>query len=329
MASRDEVRFLPSHGDMIWRSIQPGDLSAIKKLSRACLVADGGLIIGVEEDFVYENYFPDVSMGHSMAAIAPYGGDKLVACAALRSDHTPDEYRVSMLGQVHSAYRNHGLGTGLLKWGIETAGRLLKGCPSDRPHVMQVASEAFSASGERLLERNGFRPRYAAHVMSLDLHAPLPCSHMPRGVEFVGWEPELASQFFSVYQAAYRERPGFPDWSQEEWLEWLDVDDEDFRPSETLLAMHEGVPVGFIASAVLSEIDPTLMWVTQMGVSPEARGRGIGSALLGEAARRFQADAREQVQLDVAVDNQRAINVYERGGFRFIGRRGRYAKVLK
>jgi len=288
------------------------------------------LIIGVEEGFVRENYLP-TSPGQSMGAVDQSRGGKLVACAALRPNHTPDEYRVTMLGQVHSDYRNHGLGTGLLKWGIDIAGRLLRGCPSNRPYVVQVASEAFSASGERLLERTGFSPRYVAHVMSLDLRRPIPRSPMPSGVDFAGWQPELASQFYSVYQAAFRERlrPGFPTWSQEKWLEWLDIDDEGFRPSETLLAIHKGIPVGFIASAILSDIDPKLMWVTQMGVCPEMRGRGIGCALLGEAARRFQADAREEVQLDVAVDNERAIVVYKRVGFKSIGRRGRYAKALR
>ena len=330
MTFGDEVRFPPTHGDLIWRSVQPSDVSAVTDLSRVCLAADGGLIIAVEEGFVRENYLP-TPPGQSVAALDPAGSGKLLASAALRPDHALDEYRVSMLGQVHPFYRNRGLGTGLLKWGIDIAGRLLKSCPLDRPHVVQVASEAFSPSGERVLGRNGFGPRHVERVMSLDLRKPLTQLPMPRGVELASWRPELASQFFLVYQAAFRERlrPGFPAWSQEEWLEWLEVDGEGFRPSETLLAIHGGIPVGFIASAVLSEIEPRLMWVTQMGVQPEMRRRGIGSVLLSEATRRFQADASKEVQLDVAEDNARAINMYERLGFKFVGRRGRYVKALK
>jgi len=53
-----------------------------------------------------------------------------------------------------------------------------------------------------------------------------------------------------------------------------------------------------------------------MGVRPEARGRGIGSALLGTALRRLREQtAVEIVYLMVRADNKPALRLYRRHGF--------------
>ena len=123
----------------------------------------------------------------------------------------------------------------------------------------------------------------------------------------------------AVYQAAFRERPGYPDWGRERWIAWATGDD-DFRPEMSLLACHGDLPIGFIICAD--------RWITQVGVRPEWRQRGIGSALVVEALQRFQAAGGDHVLLDVSVDNPRAARVYTRLGFRRVGRRAIYVRVL-
>ncbi|MBU0496022.1 MAG: GNAT family N-acetyltransferase [Chloroflexi bacterium] len=132
----------------------------------------------------------------------------------------------------------------------------------------------------------------------------------------------MADQFFAVYQAAFRERqrPGYPGWSQEEWIAWLGTDDDDFRPELSLLASHDDLPVGFITCAD--------RWIIQMGVRPEWRERGIGSALLTKVLGCFRAAGGDQVLLDVNVNNPRAARVYTRLGFERVGRRARYVRAL-
>jgi ribosomal protein S18 acetylase RimI-like enzyme len=133
----------------------------------------------------------------------------------------------------------------------------------------------------------------------------------------------LADQFFAVYQVAFRERqrPGYPAWSQEKWLAWLETDDDDFRPGLSLLATHDDIPSGFIVCAD--------MWIVQMGVVPEQRRRGIGSALVIEALKRFRAADCDHVLLDVNVNNPGAARVYTQLGFERVGRRARYIRGLK
>jgi len=317
MDSPDENLTLPAAPGLSWRSLQPADVVAITALATMCLAADGGLPQGATDTYVQEHYLP-TCQGASIGAFEM--GERLVACAAVQPTHTPEEYRTTIVGQVHPAYRRRGFGTFLLKWSIAEASRLLATCPPDRPHVLRLTTESFTEAAERLFERHGFAQQFAEDVMRRDLDTLLPGILLPSGIRFTTWVPALAGQFFAVYQVAFRERPGYPDWSQEEWISWAATDDDDFRPELSLLACHDDLPVGFIVCAD--------RWIVQMGVRPEWRERGIGSALVIEVLRRFRAAGGDHVLLDVNVDNPRAARVYARLSFEQVGRRARYVRVL-
>jgi len=98
------------------------------------------------------------------------------------------------------------------------------------------------------------------------------------------------------------------------------TEDDDFRAELSLLAYQDDVTVGFIVCAD--------GWIVQLGVRPEWRERGIGSALMIEALERFRAAGDDHVLLDVNINNPDAARLYERLGFRQVGRRARYARVL-
>uniref|UniRef100_A0A832I7D7 GNAT family N-acetyltransferase n=1 Tax=Eiseniibacteriota bacterium TaxID=2212470 RepID=A0A832I7D7_UNCEI len=94
----------------------------------------------------------------------------------------------------------------------------------------------------------------------------------------------------------------------------MDLQDADFDASRVALA--GGAPV---ALAMLARRGAD-GWIGGMGVVPAARGRGLAArvmeAVLSEAARRGVA----RVWLEVLVQNERAIRVYERLGFRAMRR---------
>jgi ribosomal protein S18 acetylase RimI-like enzyme len=58
--------------------------------------------------------------------------------------------------------------------------------------------------------------------------------------------------------------------------------------------------------------------VSRFFVSPEARGRGIGGALIARAERHAAGQSRRLV-LDVAAHNRDAIAFYERRGWQRVG----------
>ena len=320
MDTPDESPAPPTTSGLSWRSLQPFDVEAITTLATTCLAADGGLPLGATDAYIHEHYLPP----QSSSSIGGFDVDgRLIACAAIQPTHTANEYRVTIVGQVHPDHRRRGFGTFLLRWSTAEASRLLAACPPDRAHVLQLTTEMLTEDAALLFERHGLTQQFAEDVMRRDLPDPLPDVLLPSGIRFATWAPALADQFFAVYQVAFRERqrPGYPAWSQEKWLAWLETDDDDFRPDLSLLATHDDIPSGFIVCAD--------MWIVQMGVVPEQRRRGIGSALVIEALKRFRAAGCDHVLLDVNVNNPGAARVYTRLGFEQVGRRARYIRGLK
>lgn len=66
-------------------------------------------------------------------------------------------------------------------------------------------------------------------------------------------------------------------------------------------------------------VEPGTLLMDGLFVAPEARGRGVGTRLLLAVAERARAEGRREVRLDV-VDGNRARGLYEREGFRAVGR---------
>jgi GNAT superfamily N-acetyltransferase len=56
-------------------------------------------------------------------------------------------------------------------------------------------------------------------------------------------------------------------------------------------------------------------WLEDLYVTDEARGTGVGRALIETAFERARARGCKRIQLDVADDNSRAIDVYRAAGF--------------
>jgi [ribosomal protein S18]-alanine N-acetyltransferase len=63
--------------------------------------------------------------------------------------------------------------------------------------------------------------------------------------------------------------------------------------------------------------------IMNIAVDPDRRRQGVASSLLCELYRRAQ-DSQARFTLEVRQSNREAINLYERDGFRFAGKRRRY-----
>jgi mycothiol synthase len=70
-------------------------------------------------------------------------------------------------------------------------------------------------------------------------------------------------------------------------------------------------------------ITATVGWIDQVGVAPDARGSGLGAALIGESLARMRADGATEAWLNVNVNNP-ASRLYRRLGFEDRGRRARF-----
>ncbi len=169
--------------------------------------------------------------------------------------------------------------------------------------------EASNQYARKLLEQVGFSAEHTTYFYSIgrtDLSYPVP----------LGFKIKLAEPCDpQVYRALYsRVEDG---WSLR--LHWTDEElRQHFLGSEVELFMayhtdSNDTPVGMAEL----ELDDTLAEIAYIGVVPEARGKGLGRALLGAAAEwAFSNPLIETLQVRAHDHEKAAQALYERLGFK-------------
>lgn len=283
--------------NVTWGSLDEADLPALRSLAGACLGVDGGLPILAEEGLLRARLLG----GDTLAARDPDG--RLVAAAGVRVG--PDGATTS--GFVHPDHRGRGLGRELIRWAVERSA----GAP------LTVAAETCAADAERLYARHGLRETFAELVMRHPLDKP-PVVPEPEGVTILPVTHASSRDLFAAYAGSFADRPGFPDPSQDEWLEELEGDDEWRRDLSLVALASDGEPVGFVN--VLGA------WIDQVGVVPAWRGRGLGAHLVSRVLQALAAERAPEAWLSVNTNNP-AGDLYARLGFEQRGKRARFTSA--
>jgi mycothiol synthase len=288
-----------------WRSLGQSDFPAVTDLARRCLAFDGGQPFAADPGFLAQWYLQEAE------TFAGWNGPELICVSSLRRlpQGAPAERQAAeavTTGLVDPSWRRRGIGEHAFDWAVGEAGI----------RALRAETEALSAGAHALYLSKGLCQVFAEDVMQLAGLANLPATHVPEGLILTQWDQADPARYYAVYQESFRERPGFPGWAQERWMEWIS-DDEDFRPEWTLLASIDGNDVGFIVADASD-------WIVQMGVVPSARGRGIGARLIAEAVQRMRSAGETTITLNVNVNNPHATALYRRLGFARTGRRARY-----
>ena len=100
-----------------------------------------------------------------------------------------------------------------------------------------------------------------------------------------------------------------------------------FEPSRWLVGRLPGEPEA-AAVVLLSEIPDRDAWeVAYLGLTPAARGRGLGRYAL-EHARRMAAPHAHRLELAVDRRNAPAVRLYRTSGFRLFDRRSVHLAIL-
>jgi len=272
-----------------WAPLDSTDLPALVALAGRCAAVDGGSPGVSTEPFLRRRFFAE---GVSALGTSESSGDLVAAGSVNVRDGFADLY-----GFVDPERRGRGFGRQLLSWAAE------KG-------VLRVRTEALTPEAERLYARHGLVCTFAEDVMRHDLQA-VPSVPYPAGATIHPWNDGTKGQFFAAYQASFRDRPGYPEWTFDQWTGW--TVDEEFRPDLSLVVMMAGEAAAFITC--------TSDWVIQVGVAPAFRGRRLGAALVADVLARMDGDG---CWLDVNVDNPTATSLYRSLGFATIGRRATY-----
>jgi len=97
---------------------------------------------------------------------------------------------------------------------------------------------------------------------------------------------------------------------------------EDDGRALLLVSRDQGVPiaVAYLSFQWTLERGGRVLWLEELFVLPEHRGRGIGQRLLEAALEVARARSCRSVELEVEASHARAANLYRRAGFRPLDR---------
>lgn len=77
----------------------------------------------------------------------------------------------------------------------------------------------------------------------------------------------------------------------------------------------ENVGYGLLSKSFCPEVGGSIVWIEQLYINEEHRGKGIAREFLSFIEKEFSPD---RIRLEVEEDNEKAISLYERNGYRFL-----------
>ena len=218
-------------------------------------------------------------------------------------------------------YSGRGLGSQFLDL-METRAREICG---GRQLSMGVFASSANEDKRNLLERRGFTVSRSVLRLRIDLNREaIDESDAPPGVEIRSVELADEDAVRAVWLDAFASHGRFSSRRMEEWLQSR-FDHPAFDPSLWRVAVLDGQIVGTI---LVFDVGQT-GYTSTVGVRAEARGRGIGPALLRAAfgALRDRGQMRAIVSLDADTEPG-LLALYEAGGMRLHERHDLFSKPL-
>jgi ribosomal protein S18 acetylase RimI-like enzyme len=264
--------------------LSPSTLEAIAGLERRVVAADGGRL-KLEWNALRHRAGRDVedllwwSDGQLLGFLGIYSHSALV---------------LELAGMVDPDYRRRGIGTALLDEALDVC--------RQRPHTARLLIvPRTSVAGQALALRRGGTLDHSEHALRL----VGPPNDVPSDplvtIRPATWQDLPAVQ--ELRHLGFGWRPPAPDDPDNDRPASIDPDllvvERHGAPIGTVRLSHEGVTVG----------------VYGFVIHPAYQGRGIGRDVLHRLCRTALSAGAESVSLEVATDNDRALNLYTSLGF--------------
>lgn len=233
--------------------------------------------------------------------------------------------RMDVEGYVHPGHFNRGIGTLLVRESEARAREHVSMAEQGARVVLQNWINADNAKARELLEREGYTPfRYFLRMES-SLDGDLPEPEWPAGVSVRTCEAEADQRLMYVtMEEAMADHWGHVPRTFDEWMERKSG--STFDPTLWFLAVDDGEPIG---GAVCS-ISEGIGWVDNLGVRAGGRKRGLGMALLRQAANEFSRRGLTRMALGVDSESPTgATRLYERAGMHVAQKHAIYGKELR
>lgn len=280
-----------------------------------------------EEDHVWGRYTVEDAADELTSPVidlttstrAAFDGATMLGFSAVH--HQPDAevvHRVQAAGAVRPSRRRQGLGTRLLRHGLETAGTLHgRHHPTLRLVVETIYGEHVHDAVALYRAAGMTATRWNVH-MRHPLGTAIADAAIPDGLRIESWTTETDDEFRDVRNDAWRTNGSAP-LSAQEWAVW--AVNPNFRPELSFLLRN--VRTGTVAGVVL-----TVCWEAEtaatgvrdahlriVGTRPDHRRRGVARALVSHALRAAQEQGYGRASIRVDTDGLG-------GGFGFARRAG-------
>ncbi len=305
----------------ILRPFTLDDVDALLDLINACEHDDGAWRVLELEELVEELGEPHIDLARDMRVVDGADG-RLLGWA--RADHRPSgeiAERAQLMGGVDPQHRGQGIGRALIEWSLDQAVQRLLAIDNELPKFVRVYSSVELTDAHRLVARFGLTEVrwFDELLMPLDRR---PSFIEPSSVAIVAWPRGSAGDELTrqVKNTAFLDHWGSVPTAPAEWhhflygygsrldLSFVAID----RQTDEMVAIcHCGhYPAD---EAVLGRRDG---WIQTLGTLPNARGQGIGSALICRALQAFAEANLTHASIGVDSDNPSgASRLYRSLGF--------------
>ncbi|PFG19939.1 GNAT family N-acetyltransferase [Serinibacter salmoneus] len=314
---------VPAHPDVaVWRAARLEDAAAVTAAIKAMDAVDHPDWSTPQEDVVDELTSARLDLAtDSLVAVDAQGAVLAVGLVPLHPG--TDRVQVRLSGGVIPAARRRGIGTALGRWQVARALERLAQREEAVPAWIRLTTEERTPGWRALPTTLGFQIARWFTSMDRDLADPPPPARVPEGVRLVPLTPQNDAATMAAVVAAFQDHWGSAPIDAAEWHQT--VRGEFFRDDLTFVAVPaDAGPAGPVLGAAITIVTPedfplqgyTSSYLATLGVTRQARGKGVASALLAAVLGATAEAGLERVVLDVDTDSPTgALGLYERAGF--------------
>ncbi|NBG88275.1 GNAT family N-acetyltransferase [Isachenkonia alkalipeptolytica] len=286
-----------SRGEFTLRGITLEDEEAFQELIKILNDADD-LGYGVDSRW-YRKVLED---GEHIILVGYYLGDLVGVFTGMIN--TQDSRAMNLNVAIHPKVRRRGFGTKLYKEGIRRA----RGKNIEK---LEAYGKNRIPGGVKFLEKQGFSVGLYSWEMEKQLQNSEQIAGKPQGVEKMVEVTKATPEREKAYQVLSQEC--FNDLSGAGALEEVLKD-----PSIGMWFLDTEKGEGEVAGglAVQLKSNTKTAYFFDIGIRPKYRGKGMGLWMLQEVEQQLAARGYEKVSLLVAGENEKALRLYQKAGFR-------------